>query len=114
MSKKKNKKRTKYGKKNARKIWRKGSKQIKAQLFLRCGRVDMYNMQEYAKEKLTLHHFPPVRLSHHTVYEECYLLCEENHRELHRLEFNDYAEYERRMQVIIENKKILERARKHL
>lgn len=111
MGKKKNKKRTKYGKKNARKIWRKGSKQIKAQLFLRCGRVDMYNMQEYAKEKLTLHHFPPVRLSHHTVYEECYLLCEENHRELHRLELDDHEEYDRRMDIIRIHKKILERTR---
>ena len=111
MGKKKRRNKVKNSKKTA-KIWRKGSKEVKAQLFLRCGRVDMYNMQEYAKEKLTLHHFPPVRLSHHTVYEECYLLSAENHRELHRLELDDHAEYDRRMQVIIENKKILERTRK--
>ena len=112
MSKKKNKKRTKYGKKNARKIWRKGSKQIKAQLFLRCGRVDMYNMMEYAKEKLTLHHWPPCHLSHHTVYEESYLLIDENHKKLHRLERENPEECERMMEIIKENKKILERTRR--
>ena len=60
------KKRIKFSKQKSSKIWRKGSKQIKAQLFLRCGRVDMYNMMEYAKEKLQLHHDPPVRLSQPT------------------------------------------------
>lgn len=105
-------KRQKYSKKSARKIWRKGSKQIKAQLFLRCGRVDMYNMQKYAKEQLQLHHDPPVRISHHTIYEESYLLSAETHRELHLLELDDHAEYDKRMNIIRENKKILERTRK--
>ena len=104
-------KRQKYSKKSARKMWRKGSKQIKAQLFLRCGRVDMYNMMEYAKENLQLHHDPPVRLSHHTVYEESYLLSDETHKELHRLELDNHEEYDRRMEIIKENKKILERTR---
>ena len=30
------------------------SKQVKQELFLKCGRVDMYNMQKYAKEDLQL------------------------------------------------------------
>lgn len=106
------KKRIKFNKQKSSKIWRKGSKQVKAQLFLRCGRVDMYNMMEYAKEKLQLHHDPPVRLSHHTIYEESYLLSDETHKELHRLELDDHAEYDRRMEIIKENKKILERSRK--
>ena len=55
---------------------RPGSKAIKCQLFLNCGRVDMYNMEKYAKEKLFLHHHPPFRKTKHTVYEESYLLAE--------------------------------------
>ena len=52
---------------------RPGSKAIKCQLFLKCGRVDMYNMEIFAKEKLKLHHDPPYRQTHHTIYEESYL-----------------------------------------
>lgn len=85
---------------------------IKQQLFLNCGRVDMYNMQKYEKCKLELHHEPPFRYTHHTIYEESYLLSADNHRELHYLEQNNYDEYERRMEVIKENKKILERKKK--
>ena len=84
------------------------SKQIKNQLFLKCGKVDMYNMQKYAKEKLQLHHDPPYRITHHTIYEESFLLSDENHVELHKLELDNREEYENRMEVIRNNKKILE------
>ena len=69
----------------------------------------MYNMEKYAKEKLQLHHYPPFRITQHTVYEESYLLSVETHIELHKLELDDHEEYERRMEIIKENKKILER-----
>lgn len=71
----------------------------------------MYSMEKYAKEKLVLHHYPPFRLTGHTIYEESYLLAEETHKELHRLELDDRDEYIRRMEIIKENKKILERTR---
>ena len=87
------------------------SKSIKQQLFLKCGRVDMYDMQKYAKCKLQLHHDPPVRETHHTIYEESYLLSANNHQELHYLEIHDPEEYIRRTNIIKENKKILERKR---
>ena len=85
------------------------SRQVKTELFLKCGKVDMYNMEKYTKEKLVLHHDPPFRLTHHTIYEESYILSEETHRELHKLELDDREEYNRRMEIIKENKKILER-----
>lgn len=85
------------------------SRQVKAELFLKCGKVDMYNMEKYTKEKLVLHHDPPFRLTHHTIYEESYILSEETHKELHKLELDDREEYNRRMEIIKENKKILER-----
>lgn len=87
------------------------TKAIKKQLFLKCGRVDMYDMQKYAKCKLQLHHYPPIRETHHTIYEESYLLSANNHQELHYLEIHDPEEYIRRTNVIKENKKILERKR---
>ena len=90
---------------------RPGSRQVKQQLFLKCGRVDMYNMEKYAKEKLVLHHDPPFRKTGHTIYEESFLLSNETHVELHKLELDDHDEYDRRMEVIRENKKILERTR---
>lgn len=90
---------------------RPNTKQVKNQLFLQCGRVDMYNMEKYAKYKLELHHFPPYSVTHHTIYEESYLLSADNHRELHYLEKNDIEEYNRRMDIIKENKKILEKKR---
>lgn len=90
---------------------RPNSKAIKCQLFLKCGRVDMYNMQIFEKEKLVLHHDPPFRLTHHTIYEESYLLSEDTHVELHKLELDNHEEYDRRMEIIRENKKKLERAR---
>lgn len=88
---------------------RRGSKAVKLQLFLKCGRVDMYNMEIFAKEKLQLHHDPPFRLTHHTIYEESYLLSEDTHVELHKLELDNHPEYDRRMEIIRENKKILEK-----
>lgn len=90
---------------------RKGTRVIKQQLFLKCGRVDMYNMQKYAKEKLVLHHEPPYRLTHHTIYEESYLMSEDTHKELHRLELDNREEYNHRMEIIKQNKKILEKSR---
>ena len=69
-------------------------------------------MEKYAKEKLVLHHDPPFRKTQHTIYEESFLLSEETHKELHKLELDDHAEYDRRMSVIRENKKILEKTRR--
>lgn len=87
---------------------RPGAKAVKLQLFLKCGRVDMYNMEIFQKEKLQLHHEPPFRKTQHTIYEESYLLSEETHKELHRLELDDRDEYDRRMEIIKQNKKTLE------
>ena len=69
-------------------------------------------MEKYAKEKLVLHHDPPFRKTKHTIYEESFLLSEETHIELHKLELDDHEEYDRRMAIIRENKKILERTRR--
>ena len=71
----------------------------------------MYDMKRYEGKKLVLHHDPPFRKTHHTIYEESYLLSNENHIELHKLELDDREEYERRMEIIKENKKILEKTR---
>lgn len=90
---------------------RPGSRQVKSELFLKCGKVCMYSMEKYAKEKLVLHHHPPFRLTQHTIYEESYILTEDVHIELHKLELDDREEYNRRMEIIKENKKILERKR---
>lgn len=90
---------------------RPNARAVKQQLFLKCGRVDMYSMEKYAKCKLELHHEPPFRYSHHTVYEESYLLSADIHRELHYYEQHDSEEYYRRMEIIKENKKVLERTK---
>ena len=90
---------------------RPGSRQVKSELFLKCGKVCMYSMEKYAKEKLVLHHHPPFRLTQHTIYEESYILTEDVHIELPKLELDDREEYNRRMDIIKENKKILERRR---
>ena len=74
----------------------------------------MYDMKKYAKCKLQLHHYPPLRETHHTIYEESYLLSANNHQELHYLEVHDPKEYIRRTNIIKENKKILERKRAKL
>lgn len=88
------------------------TRQVKQQLFLQCGKIDMYNMEKYADYKLELHHEPPYSITHHTIYEESYLLSADNHRELHYLEKINPDEYNSRMEVIKENKKILERTKK--
>lgn len=90
---------------------RPNARAVKQQLFIKCGKVCMYSMGKYTKEKLVLHHYPPFRLTGHTIYEESYLLNEDIHKELHRLELDDREEYNRRMEIIKENKKILERSR---
>lgn len=90
---------------------RPNTRQVKAELFLKCGKVCMYSMEKYAKENLQLHHDPPYRLTKHTIYQESYLLSEETHKELHKLELDDREEYNHRMEIIKENKKILERTR---
>lgn len=91
---------------------RPNTKRVKQELFLKCGRVDMYNMQKYEEKDLCLHHFPPYRQTKHTIYEESYILSEKTHLELHKIELDDKDEYYRRMEIIKENKKILEKARK--
>lgn len=88
---------------------RPNTRQVKCELFLKCGKVDMYNMEKYAKENLQLHHDPPFRKTKHTIYEESFLLSDDTHKELHRLELDDRDEYNRRMEIIRENKKILEK-----
>ena len=92
---------------------RPGARKVKQELFLKCGKVCMYDMKKYSKENLVLHHEPPFRKTGHTVYEESYLILNETHIELHKLELDDREEYNRRMEVIKENKKILEIRRKH-
>lgn len=91
---------------------RPGVRAVKRELFLKCGKIDMYNMEKYAKEKLVLHHDPPFRKTKHTVYEESYLLSEETHKELHVLELDNHEEYNKRMAIIKQNKKILEKTKK--
>lgn len=90
---------------------RPSTKAVKQQLFLKCGKVDMYSMEKYAKCKLELHHEPPFRITHQTIYEESYLLSANNHKELHYIEQHDIEEYYRRMEIIKKNKKILERTK---
>ena len=90
---------------------RPNTKRVKQELFLKCGRVDMYNMQKYKEDKLVLHHEPPYRQTKHTIYEESYILSEDTHLELHKIELDDKEEYYRRMEIINKNKKILERKR---
>ena len=90
---------------------RPGARQVKQELFLKCGKVCMYDMKKYEKEKLVLHHDPPFRKTRHTTYEESYLLEIHNHIELHKLELDNHEEYERRMEIIRKNKKILERTK---
>lgn len=88
------------------------SRGIKNRLFLECGTVDMWDMKKYKGKQLQLHHFPPYRETRHTVYEESYLLTEENHVYLHQLEQKNNEEYLRRMEIIKENKKVLEKVKK--
>ena len=87
------------------------TRQVKQQLFLKCGKVDMYSMEEYKDYSLQLHHDPPYRLTHHTIYEESYLLSPNTHQELHYLEEHNPLEYQNMMEIIKENKKTLEKKR---
>ena len=80
---------------------RPNTRQVKCELFIKCGKVCMYDMQKYDKEKLVLHHDPPFRKTQHTI-------SSDTHIELHKLELDDRDEYNRRMETIRENKKILE------
>ena len=88
---------------------RPNTKRIKQELFLKCGKVDMYNMEKYKEKDLVLHHEPPYRKTKHTIYEESYILSEENHLKLHRIELDDKEEYYKIMDIIKENKKKLEK-----
>lgn len=87
---------------------RPSSKQVRQQLFLKCGKVDMLNMQKYDKSKLQLHHDPFFCDTRHTIYEESYLLSEDNHIKLHKLAQNNPEEYNNCMEVIKHNKRVLE------
>ena len=71
----------------------------------------MYDMCYYKNYTLQLHHDPPYHITHHTIYEESYLLSANNHKELHYIEQHDIEEYNKRMDIIKENKKKLERKR---
>ena len=68
-------------------------------------------MEKYDKQKLVLHHDPPFRKTQHTIYEESFILLADTHIELHKLELDDRDEYDRRMSIIRENKKVLEKTR---
>ena len=57
---------------------------------------------------MLLHYVLSYRITHHTIYEESFLLSNKNHVELHKLELDNREEYENRMEVIRNNKKILE------
>jgi ribokinase len=61
---------------------RPGAKKVKQELFLKCGKVCMYDMKKYSKENLVLHHEPPFRKTGHTVYEESYLILNETECEI--------------------------------
>ena len=90
---------------------RPGSRQVKTELFMKCGKVCMYDMKKYEKENLVLHHDPPFRKTQHTVYDESYLLSNETHVELHKLELDNHEEYNRRMEIIREHKRVLEKSK---
>lgn len=87
------------------------NKGVKLELFLACGKVDMYDMKKYSKERLTLHHYPPFRETHHTIFEESYLLTRENHDYIEGIERKDPIKYKQIMEKIECNKRILMRSR---
>ena len=80
---------------------------VKQRLFLECGSVDMYSMEHYAKNKLTLHHEPPFRETKHTVIEESYLLAEETHKEIEHIQETNYEKYKEIMETVKKNKELL-------
>lgn len=77
---------------------------VKLQLFLACGTVDMYDMKIYERGKLTLHHYPPFRETHHTVFSESYLVTRDNHDYIEELDKNNQEEYVKVMKKMKENK----------
>lgn len=87
------------------------NKGVKLELFLVCGKVDMYDMKKYSKDKLTLHHYPPFRETGHTIFEESYLLTRKNHDYIEEVEKTDPIKYEQIMKKIENNKRILMRSR---
>ena len=87
------------------------NKGVKLELFLVCGKVDMYDMKKYSKKKLTLHHYPPFRETDHTIFEESYLLTRKNHDYIEEVEKTDPIKYEQIMRKIENNKRILMRLR---
>lgn len=88
------------------------NKGVKLELFLVCGKVDMYDMKKYSKKNLTLHHYPPFRETGHTVFEESYLLTRKNHDHIEEIEKTNPEEYKRIMEKIEHNKqKLLQRKR---
>lgn len=87
------------------------NKGVKLELFLVCGKVDMYDMKKYSKDKLTLHHYPPFRETGHTIFEESYLLTRKNHDYIEEVEKTDPIKYEQIMEKIENNKRKLMRSR---
>lgn len=87
-------------------------REVKNQLFLECGTVDMYDMLIYDERKLTIHHEPPFRESHHTIFEESYLLTRENHDYVEHLLATNLEAYNETMEHIKANKEILIKERK--
>lgn len=85
------------------------SKAVKNQLFISCGRIDLYSMEVVAKRKLQLHHYPKFEHSHQTVFEESYLIEEQAHHDLHLLEIRDpYRYYLENERLYYNKQKILE------
>lgn len=87
-------------------------RQVKNRLLLECGTVDMYNMEIYDAKRLTIHREPPFRVSHHTVFEESYLLIRENHDYIEHLQDTNPEAYQETMNQIKANKDKLIRERK--
>lgn len=87
------------------------NKSVKQELFLKCGKIDMYDMKRYCSKKLTLHHYPPFRKTEHTVFEESYILTRKNHDKIEEIEMNNPEEYKNVMKKIENNKKILMKRR---
>lgn len=85
------------------------TREVKQELYAKCGKICMYSMHKFSKKKLTLHHYPPFRKTHHTVYEESYLISDRLHKKLNEMERNDYGKYLEMMEKIRKNKMILER-----
>ena len=77
---------------------------VKLQLFLKCGTIDMYDMRIYERDKLTLHHYPPFRETHHTIFSESYLVTRPNHDYIESLDQFNQDEYQKVMRKMKDNK----------